>query len=261
MINSFKYIYGPVHSWRLGKSLGVDPLAEQQKVCNMDCSYCQLGKTVTLTQGRACFASTQDIVNELSSIPAHFIDYITISGRGEPTLASNLGEMIRGIKQNRREKVAVITNGILLNDVSVREELSAADYVVVKFDAANQETFENIDGVSVSFKEYIQGIAEFRKVFKGKLALQVMLVDRNFDDLDQIAVLAKTINPDEIQLNTPTRPCGEKPIERVRMNFAKRFFEDMPVTSVFDHEPQVYTPFDQKATQNRHGNYLKTRRY
>ena len=261
MINPFRYLYGPVYSWRLGRSLGIDPLGQQEKICNMNCSYCQLGKTAHLCQERQCYVPTEEIVEELSRIPVQFIDYITISGRGEPTLAQNLGDIIHTIKKTRHEKIAVITNGILLRQPRVRLDLMAADYVLVKLDAANQKTFEAVDGTNVNFDEVVDGIASFRREFAGKLALQVMLIDNNFDNLDEIACLARAINPDEIQLNTPTRPCGDKPIERVRMDYAKKFFWDMPVVSVYDHEQKTYTPIDEQATKARHGNYRKTRYY
>lgn len=259
MINSFKYVYGPVYSWRLGRSLGIDPLACTDKICNMNCSYCQLGVTQELSHERRNYVNVDEIVEELKRIPVHFIDYLTISGRGEPTLAKNLGLMIKAIKKVRREKVAVITNGLLLTDPAVRSDVMLADCVLVKLDAADQETFEAVDGVNLRFDEVVDGIAQFRREFKGKLALQIMLLDNNFDNLDEIACLARAINPDEIQLNTPTRPCAQKPIERVQMDFAKKFFWDMPVVSVFDQEQKPYTPIDEKATKARHGNYRKTR--
>ena len=75
MINSFQFLYGPVHSWRLGRSLGIDPLASQDKVCNMNCSYCQLGRTSTLSDQRKDYVVIDDIISELKRIPNYFVDY------------------------------------------------------------------------------------------------------------------------------------------------------------------------------------------
>jgi wyosine [tRNA(Phe)-imidazoG37] synthetase (radical SAM superfamily) len=259
MINPFQYVFGPVESWRLGRSLGVDPLSSKHKICNMDCIYCQLGKTKELVTERKIFVSTEDVLDEIERIPLHFVDHITFAGRGEPTLALNLGEMIRGVKSRRHEKVAVLTNSSLMHVKEVQEDLMLADFVLAKLDAGNQRMFEAVDqGEKLDLEEIIQGIIDFRSIFKGKLALQVMLIDENIENVQQIAAVAKLIGANEIQLDTPLRPCAIQPLDRQRVQWAKRFFEDMPVTSVFDAPLKVSAPLDEQATMARHGNYRKT---
>ena len=259
MINSFKYIFGPVYSWRLGNSLGIDPLSSQNKVCNMDCIYCQLGKTAQLTKERKVYVAAQDVLEEITQIPLHSVDHITFAGRGEPTLALNLGEMIRGVKNTRPEKVAVLTNSSLLSSPEVRDDLMAADYVLAKMDAGNQLFFQELgQGRELDLREIIQGIKDFRKNFKGKLALQIMLMDQNIENAQQLAEVARTLGADEIQLDTPIRPCPVKPLEHRRLEWAKKLFEGMPVVSVFDAPLQEYTPMDEKATIERHGDFRKT---
>jgi wyosine [tRNA(Phe)-imidazoG37] synthetase (radical SAM superfamily) len=260
MIDSFQYIFGPVRSWRLGRSLGVDPLSSKNKICNMDCIYCQLGKTTHLTNKRRIYVPTRDVIDEISRIPLHFVDHITFAGRGEPTLAQNLGEMIRGIKAIRDEKVAVLTNSSLMNLKEVRDDLMAADFVLAKLDAGNQSYFETVDqGPKLDLDKMIHGIMDFRESFKGKLALQIMLVEKNIENIRQIAKVSRRLGANEIQLDTPLRPGAVKPLERQRVQWAKKFFEDMPVVSVFDAPLQKYKPIDERATMNRHGNYRKTR--
>ena len=85
-----------------------------------------------------------------------------------------------------------------------------------------------------------------------------MLVDQNIENIQQIAEISRRLGADEIQLDTPLRPSAVKPLERQRVQWAKKFFEDMPVVSVFDAPLQEYTPMDEKATMKRHGNYRKT---
>jgi len=258
MTNSFKYIFGPVRSWRLGRSLGIDPLSSKSKICNMDCIYCQLGRTAQLTNERKIFVPTYEVVDEISCIPVHFVDYITFAGRGEPTLAQNLGEMIRGVKAIRHEKVAVLTNSSLMHLKEVRDDLMLADYVLAKLDAGHQQLFEEIDGgQKLDLEETIQGMMDFRASFKGKLALQIMLVEENIENVQQIAAVSRQIGANEIQLDTPLRPSAVKPLERQRIQWAKKFFEDMPVVSVFDAPLKVCTPMDERATIIRHGNFRK----
>ena len=99
---------------------------------------------------------------------------------------------------------------------------------------------------------------EFRSNFKGKLALQIMLVDQNIDNIQQIAQLSRRLGANEIQLDTPLRPSAITPLDRQRVQWAKKFFEDMPVVTVFDAPLKEFTPIDERATMNRHGNYRKT---
>src|SRR3989338_4876143 len=103
---SYRYIYGPVPSWRLGRSLGIDPISRENKVCTFNCVYCQLGHVQLFSDKRDVFVPTEDIIKEINSLPDLKIDYITFSGKGEPPLAENLGGIIREIKKIRDEKIA-----------------------------------------------------------------------------------------------------------------------------------------------------------
>lgn len=259
MIRSYKCLYGPVYSWRLSRSLGVDPLSAQEKICNMDCVYCQLGKTVRLQNERRVYFSTREMLSEIESIPRYYIDYITFSGRGEPTLAENLGEMIGQVKSVRRERVAVITNSSLLHLSAVREDLKEADYVLAKLDAGSQSSFDVVNRGGLDLRKIIEGIAAFRKSYRGKLALQIMVVEQNLDTLEEIAQIVRRLKPDEVHLNTPLRPGGAVPVERHSLQWAKRYFAGMKVTSVYEVVSKKFIPMDEAATKSRHGNFRKTR--
>ncbi|MGB3057677.1 MAG: radical SAM protein, partial [Candidatus Omnitrophota bacterium] len=204
----YKYIYGPVPSWRLGRSLGVDPISAEVKICSFDCVYCQLGKTKMLTGRRKNFVPVSKIVQEIRSLPTVKIDYITFSGAGEPTLAKNLGEMIKTVKSIRKEPVAVLTNSSLMHRKDVRKDLSHADLVVAKLDASSEKTFKEINRPlkGITLQKVIDGIKKFSAGYAGKLALQIMFIKENEKFAGEIAQLAKKIDADEIQLNTPLRP-------------------------------------------------------
>ena len=161
---NYKYIYGPVPSWRLGSSLGIDPLSQGEKVCTFDCIYCQIGKTKFLTDRRQTFIKTSDILDELDSLPPLEIDYITFSGTGEPTLAENLGEMIKAVKKTRPEKIAVITNSTLMFREDVQRDLFCADLVVAKLDAPFQSIFEEINQPMKNLK--LESIIQSLKIFR-----------------------------------------------------------------------------------------------
>ena len=251
----YKYIYGPVPSWRLGSSLGIDPISAKDKVCSFDCIYCQIGKTTIHTKERKVFVPTELLIEELRSLPPLDIDYITFAGRGEPTLAKNLGEMITEVKQLRKEPIAVLTNASLLSDGKIREDLSQADLVVAKLDAASESVFKkmNVPVEGVILSRVMEGIKKFLIEYSGKLALQIMFVKENEKEAQEIARLARAIGADEIQLNTPLRPCAIKPLSEDRMKEVEKYFEGLNVVSVYKSVRKKVEPVSAKDTLKRRG--------
>jgi len=252
---NYKYIYGPVPSWRLGSSLGVDPLSKGKKVCTFDCVYCQIGKTKLLTDKRETFVKVGDIVEELDSLPYLEIDYITFSGAGEPTIAKNLGQMIKALKRIRNEKIAVITNSSLMHREDVQEDLSRADFVVAKFDASRQDVFELVNQPinTVRFDTIFTALKDFRSRYLGKLALQVMFVEQNKNYAKEIAQIAKEIKPDEVQLNTPLRPCKIKPLAKSEMDTIEKCFSGFNTVSVYNAEKKGVKSISSEDTLKRRG--------
>lgn len=263
MKHPFKYLYGPVASWRLGISLGLDPLATQEKACNFDCIYCQLGKTKVLTNTRRVFIETKELLQEVEALPKNLqVDYLTFSGRGEPTLAVNLGAMIHCLRNIRPEPIAVITNSSLMHLPDVRYDLSLADFVVAKLDACCQDSFSSIDQAgSITFQDILDGIFQFRRAFPRRFALQIMLIEENLSSLEQMANLVKLIKPDEVQLNTPLRPCAVGFLPPSKIEKAKSYFNDLNVVTVYDAPAKSSSPIDDLMTVRRHGNYRQTRSY
>ena len=104
------FVYGPVPSRRLGRSLGVDVVP--YKVCSYDCIYCQLGRTTEKTVERKPYIPVDKILAQLcEKLKAGCrADYITVAGSGEPTLNSQIGSLIHHIKQHTEIPVAVLTN-------------------------------------------------------------------------------------------------------------------------------------------------------
>ncbi|MCK4462773.1 MAG: radical SAM protein [Candidatus Omnitrophica bacterium] len=235
-MKDFKYIYGPVPSWRLGSSLGIDLLSEKDKICTFNCTYCQIGETLFYTTERKVFVSTKKVIEEIKALPEIHIDYITFSGRGEPTLAKNLGEAIKEVKKVRKEPIAVLTNSSLISREDVRKELIFADLVACKIDASSNKTFALINrpDKTMRFESILDGIKNFRKIYKKKLALQVMFMEENKDEAQKIAELAANINPDEVQINTPLRPSRRGPLSKSKIAKIKEYFKNFNVVSVYD---------------------------
>jgi wyosine [tRNA(Phe)-imidazoG37] synthetase (radical SAM superfamily) len=214
------HVFGPVPSRRLGRSLGVDPVPS--KACNWNCVYCQLGFTAPLVSKRRRYVPADEVVAEVrESLEAHGesgIDWVTFVGSGETALHADLGAMIRAVKRMTQLPVAVITNGSLLSEREVREELSAADAVLPSLDAGTEELYLRINRPMPGWTHarLVDGLAEFRRSYRGRLWLEVMLLsglNDSEDALHDLAACVRRIDPDEVHLNVPTRPPAEPWVE------------------------------------------------
>lgn len=212
-----RYVYGPVASRRLGQSLGIDPLPF--KTCNYSCAYCQLGRTSSKTAERREFCPPQEVVAEVkTALQAHGpgeIDWLTLVGSGEPTLHKGLGQMIRELKALTDIPLAAITNGSLLYRPEVRQELLPADAVLPSLDAGSETLYRKINRPAreFTFQQLVNGLIEFRRVYTGRLWLEVMLlkgINDTPEALSDLAAVLHRIKPDEVQLSLPTRPPAEE---------------------------------------------------
>lgn len=207
-------IYGPVPSRRLGLSLGVDLVP--YKICPFDCIYCQIGRTPTTTVERREYISPEAILRQLKERLSTGItaDYITLGGSGEPTMNSEIGRIIKGIKEICNIPVAVLTNGSMLNLPEVRTGLLVADVVLPSLDAPDAAVFEVINRPhpSVPFRTVIDGLAAFRKIYHGKIWLEIFFIDGvNTSELHIIGFRKwiEAVSPDRVHLNTAVRPPAE----------------------------------------------------
>lgn len=247
-------IYGPVPSWRLDRSLGIDLLSTKGKTCSFDCIYCQLGVAVHPLTERQEFVPLAELAKELEiakNVPA---DYATFSGVGEPTLASNLGKAIEIAKSVLGLPTAVLTNSSLMPNADVRKDLAQADVVIAKLDAPNEALFHAINRPvgRYSLHEILQGIQHFRSEYRGKLALQMMFIEANKAYVREMATIARELLPDEIQINTPLRPCNVKPLPPRVITAIRNEFNSFPrVVSVYEAPELEVTPLSLEETLRR----------
>jgi wyosine [tRNA(Phe)-imidazoG37] synthetase (radical SAM superfamily) len=192
------------------------------KVCTLDCVYCQLGRTSEKTIERKEYAPVGPVLAELKERLAEGVkpNFITISGSGEPTLNSKLGEIVDGIRKITDIPVAILTNGTLLCRADVRKDCAKADVVMPSLDAGDDECFRKINRPhrDISIESLIEGLCAFRKEFAGRIWLEVFFVEGLNTDSVQIAKIraaVERIRPDKVQLNTAVRPAAEPQIKRV----------------------------------------------
>ena len=204
------YVFGPVPSRRLGRSLGVDLVPF--KTCPYDCIYCQIGCTTHKIIEPKEWVPMEEVLEELKTKLSGNPDYITLSGSGEPTLYSRTGDIIDAIKKMTDIPVAVLTNGSLLWKEEVRKQLINADLVVPSLDAGDKESFEAVNRPhkDISFDKMVDGLIQFRKEFKGQYWLEILILENHLETINEIVKYVKLIKPDKVQLNTVTRPPAEK---------------------------------------------------
>jgi len=255
-MKEFRYLYGPVPSRRLGRSLGIDLVPH--KICTYDCIYCQIGITTDKTLVRKEYVPIKEVLQEVELFlkeESSFIDHLSLSGSGEPTLHSQIGLVIEGIKAITSIPIAVITNGSLLYEKEVRQDLLRADVVLPSLDAVSPEIFKKINRpwTGLSVEKVIEGLVEFRKSYKGQIWLEILFckgVNNTPEELRKMKEVVERIQPDLIHLNTVVRPPSEKwaaPLNQNEMEEIKAFFgEKASIISEFDRHPSVSSTGDIK---------------
>jgi wyosine [tRNA(Phe)-imidazoG37] synthetase (radical SAM superfamily) len=220
-----------VPSRRLGLSLGIDLIPA--KTCTYDCLYCQVGRTTRKEARPAPFVPVQEVLRELEQrLKEVQPDFITLSGSGEPTLHSEIGQVIAGVRRLTRARIAVITNGSLLWRGRVRKGISGADLILPTLCSSFEETYRAIHrpARNLHLGRIVEGMKRLRREFKREMSLELMLL-RGFNDTErELAALRRLIHeigPDRIQLNTVVRPPADPaamPLDSARMEEIKSFF-------------------------------------
>ena len=212
----------------------------RDKICDLDCIYCQWGSVGKTVLERKEYAKAEEIMEELKSWmqdhpqQAGELKFVTLSGLGEPTLNTCIGDLIEQVKKFTGLKIAVITNSTLLAFPAVRQSILKADLIVPSLDAVDQEMFDKIDRPhpGIKLNEIIDGLVALRKEFHGQIWLEVMFIAGINDGPEHIEKLNKVIqriNPDKIQLNSPVRSTAEKnvfPVEKNKLIKIKEILGD-----------------------------------
>jgi len=206
--------YGPVLSRRFGYSLGIDLVPF--KVCVYDCIYCQLGRTTNKTVERKKYVNIdfKDFEAEIKKRIKNcsYLDYVTFSGSGEPTLNSDIGKFIDIIKKISNIPVLVLTGGGTLGFNGVIDDIKGADLIKVSLDAPYNRLLKKINRPcnEVSFNKNISGLKKLLDDFSVDIWLEIMILKGINDDLDS-AYMFKNIIEDlgdgikKVHLNTAVR--------------------------------------------------------
>ena len=209
---TYRYLFGPVPSRRLGLSLGLDlnPL----KVCTENCVFCQVGATTELTLERREWVPTADVLAEFDrwAGTGGRADFVTLSGSGEPTMHSGFGDILRHVRAAGGFRTALLSNGSLMALPEVRRDAALADVVKVTLSAWDEDSFRRIHrpAEGLTFDRLLAGERALREEFRGQLWVEVMLLPGYNDSPDQVRAIAEQVarvRPDAVHLNTVTRPA------------------------------------------------------
>lgn len=233
-------VFGPIHSRRLGSSLGINLLPYDGKLCSFDCIYCECGfnkdfRTHTKLPDRENFnAALKDKLQTLQKNGTK-IDVITFAGNGEPTLHPEFANIIDDTIALRNQfapeaKISVLTNGMNVGKPEIFEALKKVENQILKIDSAFDETAKLIDRPNT--KDYsIAKQKELYKRFNGNFVLQTMFLrgefeGRKIDNTTEKEVsawleLVRELNPREVMIytidrETPAKKLEKTPIEELR---------------------------------------------
>jgi len=262
-----KYLFGPVPSRRLGISLGLDIIP--YKTCTLDCIYCECGKTSNHTYVRKSFFPPEKLLSEMDIFLEKEIhlDYITFAGSGEPTLNSDIGYMIKELKRITNIPIAVLTNGTLLDNPKVREDILRSDLLLPSLDAVSEDVFKKINNPvnGITAKQLVKGLIDFSKIYKGKIWVEVFIskgINDSIKELDKIRKVLEQVNPAKIQLNSLDRPpayAEAKTADHSLLTSIMNRWKDLPVEIIKRVKTRDEIPSFSKNIENNIMNTIARR--
>lgn len=244
------YIFGPVPSRRLGLSLGIDLVPF--KTCTLDCIYCELGKTATPVSRRAEYVPFTELEVEIREFFNHDptakkIDFITLSGSGEPTLNTALPQVIKLLRQLSKTPIALLTNGTLFSRPEVRYEVLGVDLILPSLDVVSEELFATLNRPAAGLKsqEIIAGLVALRREYSGKIWLEILIcagINDTRQEIERLIQAAAKIQPDKIQLNTVVRPGALPEAKAVTETYLQQLLPR------FNPPAEIIAPFNKNST-------------
>ncbi|MDE6296271.1 MAG: radical SAM protein [Muribaculaceae bacterium] len=227
-------VFGPIHSRRLGVSLGVNLMPDDGKVCSFDCIYCEAGYNAQ-GSGKSGLPSREKVREDLEKKLREMhgngesLDVITFSGNGEPTLHPDFAGVIDDTLSLRDKfypeaKVSVLTNSTRIFDKEVAAALKKVDNNILKLDSAIDPTMRLID--APTSKDFtVEKVVEALKQFSGTGVIQTMLLrgehngkpvdNTTTEEISALIEAYKAINPREVMLYSLDRSTPEEKLQKV----------------------------------------------
>jgi wyosine [tRNA(Phe)-imidazoG37] synthetase (radical SAM superfamily) len=231
-------LYGPLYSRRLNRSLGINLLPTERKVCPFDCVYCHYGATdvKTLAPNREGFPETAEVIAAVETgLQEHpNVDHLTFSGNGEPTLHPNFPEIATGVHDIRNRvapnvKLAIYSNATTLDRDGVRESLKLFDAPILKLDAADPKTFQAVNRPTptVEVESIIDNLKALPQCIIQSVFIQGGISNVTERALDAWIAALEEIQPEEVQIYSSDYPVPEQSVERVPPYVLERIAKDV----------------------------------
>ena len=227
-------VYGPIHSRRLGMSLGINLMPNDGKICSFDCLYCEAGFNAQ-GPGKDGVPSRDAVKKQLKrkfeemTKEGQTLDVITFSGNGEPTLHPEFKKVVEDVLRLRTQyfpnaKVSVLSNSTMASKPAVVEALLKVDNNILKLDSALPHTFRLLNR-PVSPNCLPEGVIADLKRFNGQCIVQTIMVRGEYEghridnttdeELDALLSAYLQINPREVMLYSIDRKTPAENLEKV----------------------------------------------
>lgn len=243
--------FGPIHSRRLGISLGINLLPYDGKVCSFDCIYCECGYNKD-RRTKSPLPSRENVKlaleHKLQALEKENIvlDVITFAGNGEPTLHPQFSEIIDDTIKLRdqyvpKAKISVLSNAMHIGKENVFDALKKVENNILKLDSAILDTVKLID-CPASPSYTIEKQVELFKKFDGNFILQTMflkgehngkIVNNTTDEeISAWIAIVKETKPQEVMIYTVDRETPEKNLEKVSLEKLKEIAEKVEALGI-----------------------------
>lgn len=244
-------IFGPIHSRRLGSSLGINLSPNDGKICSFDCLYCEAGFNAQ-GPGTTGFPHRGDVSSKLEQKLIEMkqngtpLDVITFSGNGEPTLHPDFGGIIDDTIALRDKyfpnvKISVLTNSTRLHDPKVSDALRKVDNNIMKLDSAIEATMRLIDRPNAPAFTTESVIDEIAKFGRQGIVQTMMLrgshngrqIDNTTDsEVEALIAAYRKINPREVMLYSIDRKTPEESLVKVEKEELQAIAERMRAAGI-----------------------------
>ncbi len=234
-------VFGPIHSRRLGSSLGINLLPEKGKICTFDCIYCECGwnrdgrDDTLLPTAERVRKALEAKLQYCQSIDVP-IDSITFSGDGEPTINPEFPQIIDDTIALRNQyypdsKITVLSNATMVHKLEIFNALRKVDNPTMKIDAPTNELVEKINHPAPGYD--VNRVVEALKQFNGDFILQTMFLrSKDFDSsspevLNGWMDIVRLLRPREVMVYTIDRPTPEEGLQKFTVDEMRRLVQPL----------------------------------
>ncbi len=247
------FTYGPVHSRRLGRSLGINALPFERKVCSFNCVYCHYGAThgVTLSPPVEDFPGVEPVLRavEVALRACPEVDSLTFSGNGEPTLHPYFRDLVFGVRQLRdrlapQAQITLFSNATTLHLPQVQVALAWIDAPIMKLDAGDPATFTQINRPTpvVTLEAVFAGLQALPNVILQSVLIEGLMSNVRGAPFEAWVAALSAIRPRQVQIYSTDYPVAEDSVERVPPHQLRRIAENVARSTNLDIRPFWFNP-------------------